>query len=301
MRGIVANHELAVPPTLQQTLAMMAQAPGEVRPFAGGTDIMVELAAGVLSHRRWVSIWHHDELRGIEVRDAQVRVGALSTYSEIRAHPVLAAEFPMLGQAASESGAWAIQNRGTLGGNIVNGSPAADSPPALLAYDAQLELRSVRGTRIVPYADFHTGYKTMQRAPDELVVAVVLPRRAWLRPGASPGALHTYRKVGTRKAQAISKVCIAALGVLEGNIIKHVRIAFASVAAIPLACTQAQDAVIGTPADATLPDRLAAALAGQVTPIDDVRSTARYRARVAENLVRGFASDLAAGKTGLFA
>lgn len=290
MRAVVPDYELAAPDTLAETLALLAEAKGEVRPLAGGTDVMVELAAGKLKHKRWVSIWQHDELRGIEVTDDQVAIGALTTYTDVREHAVLSAEFPMLGQAAAESGAWAIQNRGTVGGNIVNASPAADTPPALLAYDAQLRLVSAAGERVVPYAGFHTGYKQMERRPDELVAAVILPRRSW-------PALHRYRKVGTRKAQAISKVCLAAFGVVQAGKVEHIRIAFGSVAPIPLACSKVE-ALAGHPADDTLPDAVVAAVLEHVTPIDDVRSTAGYRVAVAKNLARDFAVDLAAGRTG---
>ena len=137
-------------------------------------------------------------------------LGALTTYTEIQKHPVLQAEFPLLCTAARETGSIATQNRGTLGGNIVNASPAADSPPALLVYDAEIELVSERGVRWLPYHGFHTGYKKMHIAPDELLRAVRLPRRA------KPWTQY-YRKVGTRKAQAISKVCFAGAALVESG------------------------------------------------------------------------------------
>jgi CO/xanthine dehydrogenase FAD-binding subunit len=252
-------------------------------PLAGGTDLMVVLAAGGLRPGRYVSIWELDELRGIDVRDDVIVAGALTTYTDVREHPVMRAEYPMLVDAARLSGAIAIQNRGTLGGNIVNASPAADSPPALLAYDAELELVSTRGTRWVPYRGFHTGYKAMQKRPDELVRAIRMPRR----PGGE-GALHYYRKVGTRKAQAIAKVGIAALGRIADGEVAHVRIALASVAPTVLEAANTEAAVLGR----TLDDRvIAAALAAfdaELTPIDDVRSTERYRRTVAKNLVEDF-------------
>lgn len=298
MRGIVSDHALFAPASLDETLALLAQ--GNVRPLAGGTDVMVELAAGKLPPGRWVSIWQHDELRGITVRPDEIVFGALTTYSDVRAHEVVARELPMLVQAASESGAWAIQNRGTLGGNIVNASPAADSPPALLAYEAQLELLSTQGRRRVPYAGFHTGYKQMQRRPDELVAAIVVPRRPWLDPQGTDGprALHVYTKVGTRKAQAISKVCVAALGVVEGGAVRHFRAALGSVAPVVLEARQTAAALEGSPADASLGDRAADAIAKEIAPIDDVRSTAGYRARVSANLLRDIGRMLAAGETG---
>src|SRR5688572_30877087 len=194
MRGYVPTYSIISPAKLAEALDMLAQDNGAWKPFAGGTDLMVLLEAGRLPHKNYVNIWKLKELRGIEVTDSQVTIGALTTYTEVQGHPVLRAEFPMLCQAAEETGGVAIQNRGTLGGNIVNASPAADSPPALLVYDAELELLSARGARWVPYRTFHTGYRTTVLAPNELVSRIRLPRftAAWRQ---------YYRKVGTRKAQ----------------------------------------------------------------------------------------------------
>ena len=202
MRAYIPAYDLRIPGSLSEALALLAHEPGVWQPFAGGTDLMVLLEAGKLSHKRFLSVAKLDDLRGIELTSADVTLGALTTYSEIQSHRALQKEFPLLCAAARETGSVATQNRGTLGGNIVNASPAADSPPALLVYDAEIELISERGVRWLPYQGFHTGYKQMQLASDELLRAVRLPRRVkkWRQ---------YYRKVGTRKAQAISKVCLA--------------------------------------------------------------------------------------------
>src|SRR6185369_2866096 len=173
MRGYIPGYELVNPTSLDDALALIAT--GDWKPFAGGTDLMVLLEAGKLTHQKYVNIWPLDELRGIEVTPNSITLGALTTYSEVQANQILRDEFPMLCQAASETGGLAIQNRGTLGGNIVNASPAADSPPALLAYNAELELLSVRGSRWVPYQSFHTGYKQTIMQPDELLARIRLP------------------------------------------------------------------------------------------------------------------------------
>src|SRR5436190_1243275 len=206
MRAYLPSYQLISPSSLREALDALSQNDGSWKPFAGGTDLMVLLEAGKLPQKNYVNIWNLKELRGIEVSDDHVTLGALTTYSEIQNHTVLQKEFPMLVQAAKETGGIAIQNRGTLGGNIVNASPAADSPPALLAYDAELELISKSGIRRIPYSKFHTGYKQMDIRADELLSAIHLPRSGNQR-------VHYYRKVGTRKAQAISKVCFA--GVAE--------------------------------------------------------------------------------------
>src|SRR2546427_1335705 len=191
MRAYIPSYRLFSPTTLSEALTIVASDGGAWRPFAGGTDLMVLLEAGKLPHKNYLNIWNLSELRGIEVSDAYVSLGALTTYTEVHNHEILRAEFPMLCQAAKETGGIAIQNRGTLGGNIVNASPAADSPPALLAYGAELEFVSRGGSRRIPYDKFHSGYKQMNLKPGELVRAIRLPRTRTPR-------RHYYRKVGTR-------------------------------------------------------------------------------------------------------
>ncbi|MGZ5436027.1 MAG: FAD binding domain-containing protein [Pyrinomonadaceae bacterium] len=285
MRAHLPSYNLISPPDLAEALDVLAQDSGAWKPFAGGTDLMVLLEAGRLPHKNYVNIWNLKELRGIEVTDNQITLGGLTTYTEVQNHPVLQEEFPMLCQAAKETGGIAIQNRGTLGGNIVNASPAADSPPALLAYEAELELVSKAGARRIPYSGFHKGYKQMDIRPDELLRAVHLPRK-------TKGLTHYYRKVGTRKAQAISKVCFAAVaGVKDGNI-DHVRIALGSVAPIPLRCFKTENAVNGQ----RLNDQTIAAakrsLVDEISPIDDIRSTKDYRLQVSLNLLADFLARL---------
>ncbi|HEY6290882.1 MAG TPA: xanthine dehydrogenase family protein subunit M [Terriglobia bacterium] len=271
MRAYIPGYELYAPPTLAETLERLADEPGRWRPFAGGTDLMVLLESGKLEHRRFLGIWRLDELRRIEFAPQSVTLGCLTTYTDVLRHEALRREFPILAAAASETGGIATQNRGTLGGNIVNASPAADTPPALLVYDSEVELISVRGSRWLPYREFHTGYKTMRLEADELLARVRLPRHA-------ASFRQYYRKVGPRKALAISKVCFAGLTDESSG---EVRIAFGSVAPVPLRCWQTE-AAIREGRDA------AAALALEIAPIDDLRSTAAYRLRVAQNLLEEF-------------
>lgn len=256
MRSYVPGYELVAPKDLAHALELAESC----QPLAGGTDVMVLFEAGKLEHRRWMNIRHLRELRGIEVSQDFITLGALTTYTDVRRNTILSEEFPMLGEAAALTGGIATQNRGTLGGNIVNASPAADTPPALLVYDAQIELISRRGARWIPYAGFHRSYKKMDRATDELLAHIRLPRRfrEWRQ---------YYRKVGTRRAQAISKVCFASA--IAGD---QVRIGLGSVAPAPL-LVEGDRGVIR--------DKLEAALA----PIDDLRSTKEYRRKVTMNLL----------------
>lgn len=286
MRGHIPSYELVSPNGLGEVLSVLASEPGVWQPFAGGTDLMVLLESGKLPHKNYLNIWNLAELRGITATTDHVTLGALTTYTEVQANQILREEFPMLCQAASETGGLAIQNRGTIGGNIANASPAADSPPALLAYNAELELLSVRGSRWVPYQSFHTGYKKVIMQPDELLARVRLPR-LW------PDLHHYYRKVGTRKAQAISKVCLAATARVSEGTVDNIRIAFGSIAPIPLRCIKTEDALRGARLEPAIIETAKSELAREIVPIDDIRSTKSYRLRVSLNLLEDFLSRLA--------
>jgi CO/xanthine dehydrogenase FAD-binding subunit len=285
MRGHVPSFDLIASASLTDALELLASEPGVWKPFAGGTDLMVLLEAGKLAHKNYLNIWSLNELRGIEVSKTHVTLGALTTYTQIQTHQVLRAEFPMLCQAASETGGLAIQNRGTVGGNIVNASPAADSPPALLAYDAELELASSAGSRWLPYHGFHTGYKQMLLRPDELLTRIRLPRQ-------TSNKLQHYRKVGTRKAQAISKICFAGMAAMNDSTVAEVRIAFGSVAPVPLRCVETEASLRGQKLDSNTIAEAKRTLAQEIVPIDDIRSTKSYRSQVSLNLFADFLSRI---------
>lgn len=281
MRAYLPSYHLEAPRDLASALERMKREPSVWKPFAGGTDLMVLLEAGKLPHRRFLSIWKLPELRGIEVGADHVTIGALTTYTALQEHKTLAREFPLLCLAAAETGGIATQNRGTLGGNIANASPAADSPPAMLVYEAELELVSAVGTRWLAYRDFHTGYKQVRLRPDELIRRIRLPRTiaAWKQ--------H-YRKVGTRQAQAISKVCFAGAARVENGRIADARIALGSVAPTVVRAAQTEKLLRGELPSRAVLQSAQAALAREIAPIDDMRSTARYRLRVAQNLLAEF-------------
>jgi CO/xanthine dehydrogenase FAD-binding subunit len=248
---------------------------------------MVLLESGALAHRRFISLWGVPELRGVEVTESALSIGAMTTYTDLLTHPVVRDEFPLLCEAASQTGGVATQNRGTVGGNIANGSPAADTPPALLVYDAELELVSARGTRRVPYDRFHTGYKKSELAADELIARINLPRGP-----ARHGWTAAYRKVGTRRAQAIAKVCFAAAARVDGDRIADIRIAFGSVAPTVMRARRTEDALRGQPLGPANAPAAAESLRSEIAPIDDIRSTARYRGFVARQMLIAFLESL---------
>jgi CO/xanthine dehydrogenase FAD-binding subunit len=285
MRSNVIQYDLIAPNSLDAVLQILADSPDHYTPIAGGTELMVALGAGRLQPKKLVSLWNLEELRFIEVTADAIVIGAGSTFTDIRKHRVIADEFAILAQAASWTGSIANQNRGTLGGNIVNASPAADSPPALLAYDAELTLISTRGTRTLPYRDFHLAYKETALEPDELLHSVTILRNY--------KSYKSYiRKVGPRNAQAISKVAIAALARIKKGLIEDIRIGAASLREYPARLTATERSLAGK---AITPESIAAARAAILTearPIDDIRSTAKYRATIAANLLEEFLRTL---------
>lgn len=289
MRSDAAAYDLSAPPTLQALLAQLASEPGRHALLAGGTELMVAFNTGRLANRSLLSIQHLRELRFIRFDEDAVHIGSGTTFTDIRRNQTIARELPLLVQAASWTGSIANQNRGTLGGNICNASPAADTPPALLAYDAAVTLISVRGERTLSYAAFHLGYKRTALQPDEVLYSITVPR-------TYDGWRQYIRKVGTRNAQAISKTALAAVARVQKEHIQEIRIGAASLADRPLRCLAAEQALRGRslePESVESTIRSArAALAREAKPIDDIRSTAMYRSTVAENLLEEFVRSL---------
>ena len=277
------------PRGLAEAYAILAET--RARPIAGGTDLMVALAGeSADAPERILDLWRLDDLRGIAVEGDMVSLGALTTFAEIRRSTVCHEHLPVLVEAAATIGAAQIQNRATLGGNIVNASPAGDSLPILLAADASFVLGSARGERVVHATEFWPSYRRTALAPDELLLRINIPLLA--------GREMRFRKVGTRRAQSISKVVLA-LGWRDAGPAAplattaswaDVRLALGSVAATPIRATATEAAIEGRPPTPETADRAAETLATELHPIDDVRSTAEYRrlvaARVLHRLIR---------------
>ena len=286
MRGYLPDFDIRVPGNLAEALAILAAEPGVWTPFAGGTDLMVVYNAGRLKATRFLDLSRLAELRGIQEDGAGLAFGSLTTYTEVRDCKAVHQHFPNLVQSARATGALAIQNRGTLGGNIVNASPAADTPPILLAYGAELELVSVRGRRRVAYDAFHLGYKRMDLQPDELVARILVPK-------PEGRSYHYFRKVGTRQAQAIAKVCLAAHARIVDGTLAELRIGLGSVAPVPARARNAEAALIGRPLNALPIDAACEALLGDMSPIDDIRASAHYRSVVTQNVLGHMLRELA--------
>ena len=270
MQGIVAGRDLLEPRTLADAVKMLRDEEPLV-PMAGCTDLYVALNFGTLAPRRFLNLWNLGMLRGIAARGQTLHIGALTTYTDLITSGVIRRRLPMLAAAAREVGGVQIQNRGTLGGNVANASPAGDTLPVLLAADTVVVLRSAEGTRRVPMTSFHTGYRQTAARPDELIVSFEIPivrGRQW------------FRKVGTRAAQAIAKVVVA--GVWDKR--ARPRLAMGSVAPIPLRLSQTEEA-LGSGASLA---EAQAILQREIAPIDDLRSTEEYRRQVAANLLGQF-------------
>ena len=271
MKPALSGYELIRPRHLADALKTLAARP-EVVPLAGATDLYVALNFGTLAPRSFLDLWGLTPLRRIAVTDGTLSIGALATYTAVLRSRLVQRHLPMLVEAAREVGGMQIQNRGTIGGNIANASPAGDTLPVLAAADAVVVLRSAAGERRVPFNGFYTGYRESIRRRDELIVAVEIPPIA---------GTQWFRKVGTRAAQAISKVVMAAV---RGP---APRIALGSVAPTVVRLPRTEAALAG---GASL-DEAARVLASEIHPIDDVRSSAGYRRGVSVNLLRRFWSD----------
>ena len=273
---------VASPASLAEALDLLAAGDGW-RPLAGGTDLMVQIT-GELGPppERVLDIWHLDELRGIAVENGALSIGALTTYSELRTSAVVRQHLPVLAECAATIGAAQIQNRGTIGGNVINASPAGDTLPILLATDAQLVLASAKGERPVEAGDFWPSYRVTARQEDELLVRIRIP--------LPRGRQVRFRKVGTRRAQAISNVVMALSWREDGGVWRDVRVAVGSVAPTPIRARETERVLEGAAARETTADHAATTIAGEVHPIDDVRSTADYRrvvtARILHRMLR---------------
>src|SRR5688500_6214059 len=260
------------PTRLATAYALLADTSGAPwRPLAGGTDLMVQMTGEIGDPpERVLDIWGLDELRGIVVEDGAVTMGALTTYTEIRRSPVLAEHLPALVDAAATIGAAQIQNRGTIGGNVINASPAGDTLPVLLAAGAEMVLGSASGERSVVADDFWPSYRTTARRADELLLRIRIP--------LVPDREVRFRKIGTRRAQAISKVVVALAWRSSGDgVWTDVRLALGSVAATTARARAAESVLEGASPTREVADAAAAALVSELEPIDDVRSTADYR------------------------
>lgn len=273
MRTAVDTLQLERARTITQALKLLRDESSLV-PIAGCTDVYVGLNFGTQPPARFMDLWAIAALRKIVMRDDVLSIGALASYTSLIRSRLVARRVPMLIEAARQIGGVQIQNRGTIGGNIANASPAGDTLPVLAAADATVVLRSLDGERRVPITSFYTGYRTSVRQPDELIVAVEI--------GPIDGA-QWFRKVGTRAAQAISKVVMA--GVRSSS----PRIALGSVGPTVVRLPQTE-ALLGASGNIVAAQRV---LEAEIHPIDDVRSTADYRRMVASNLLARFWADTA--------
>lgn len=274
MRTSPAKLSWFEPRTKNEALAMLASERG-LTPFAGGTDLYVTLNAGTERARRFLDLSRISTLRRITRRGDRLVIGARATYTDLIRSAEVRAWIPSLVDAARQVGGVQIQNRGTIGGNLGNASPAGDTLPVLAVADAVIVLESSAGERRVAFADYYTGYKRSVRRSDELITAIEIPRL--------PGT-PWFRKVGARAAQAISKVVAAGVASVE-----EPRFAIGAVGPTVIRSRAVEDALRRGDSE----DAVRRALRSEIAPIDDVRSTREYRTRVAEYLVSEFARTVA--------
>ncbi|HXG91007.1 MAG TPA: xanthine dehydrogenase family protein subunit M [Blastocatellia bacterium] len=273
------------PATLADAYAILAERGSAIKVIAGGTDLMVLMNAHLLNAKEFLDIWRVDELRGITDEGDCVRIGALTTYTQLIRSPLVQQFAPSLVQASRTIGAIQIQNRGTIGGNIVNASPAGDSLPVLAAYDAKVEIGSQRGERHISFNEFYTGYRKTVLEPDELVVAVRIPK-------LKAGERDFFWKVGTRRAQAISKTVMAAKAKMAGGIVESISIAAGSVAPTVIRARRTESVLAGKMLTRDLIEQARHSILLEVSPITDLRSTEHYRRTVTGNVLVKFLRQL---------
>jgi len=273
----MVTHPNALAPTsLDEAYELLAERGPEAKIIAGGTDLMVSLNAKSLDASEFIDIWRLNELRGISDEGETVRIGALTTYTQLIKSPLIQLSLPTLVEASRTIGAIQIQNRGTIGGNVVNASPAGDSLPVLAAFDAEVEIGSIRGVRKVGINNFYTGYRKTVMEPDEILLAV---RSRKLKPNERT----FFLKIGTRRAQAISKIVMAVNVGTTGAVINSINIALGSVAPTVIRAVQTEALLTNETLGAPVIERARSMISQEVAPITDVRSTEHYRRTVTGN------------------
>lgn len=273
------------PRSLAEAYGLLAERGNSIKIIAGGTDLMVLMNAHQLDSSEFLDIWRIDELRGIAEEGPFLRIGALTTYSQLIGSGLVRRYAPSLIAASRTIGAIQIQNRGTIGGNIVNASPAGDTLPVLAAYGSQVEIGSSRGKEVIPFNEFYQGYRQTRLEPDQLVLSVLMPKLA-------EGERDFFWKVGTRRAQAISKTMIAAKAATRARLIDKISIGVGSVAPTVIRAYQTERLLNGALLDDDLIEQARRMVANEIAPITDLRSTERYRRTVTANVLVKFLRQL---------
>lgn len=277
------SQDAVSPRSLAEATTCLERQP-ELRPIAGCTDVLV---AGAVPHPfagPVMDLLRVPELQGITADARAIAIGAATTFAEIAAHHEVRRRLPLLAEAASVVGGWQIQTRATVGGNIANASPAGDSLPIWLAVGAEVVLAGPGGPRRVPYDAMHVGYRRTALRPGEIIHQISVPT-----PPA--GTRFLFRKVGGRRALAISNVVVAGALTMADGVIASVRIAAGSVAPTPIRLTVVEGFLSGRRPSAEVADEAGRLAAAGIQPVDDVRSTAAYRAHVLDRIVRRWVLD----------
>lgn len=271
--------DVFLPTSLDELWRLLDESP-DARVYAGGTDLLVRISAGNLRPRVLICLERLSEIRGVSDRGDTLWIGAATTHATLIANPVVNEHFPILVQAASVLGSPPVRNMGTIGGNIVNASPAGDTLPPLYVLDAKIEVRSGENSREVPIQEFIRGPGEVALSPGEIVTGIIVPR-------VSPATVHHYEKVGRRKSQACSVAGMAALmKVSESNVIESIRLAWGSVGPTVVTIPEVEAALVGKPLSVQTLTELAPVVSSAVDPIDDVRASAAYRRMVSGRLLR---------------
>jgi CO/xanthine dehydrogenase FAD-binding subunit len=266
------------PDSLPEALALIAAESTRLPILAGGTDLSVRWRAGEIAPKGFIDISLLKELKAVKMTESCVEIGALATHSEIAANKDIAGLFPALAHACQSIGGVQIRNMGTIGGNIMNASPAADTPTVLMAYDAEFIAQDLRGERNISAKAFFVSYRKTALEPDELLTRIRIHI-----PNSSERT--RFYKIGARRAHAISKVSMCVRGVVSHGGIQWIKIAVGSVAPTVVRAFGTEALLCGKVITAGRTDEARKSLADELHPIDDIRSTSDYRRFAAGGLL----------------
>jgi carbon-monoxide dehydrogenase medium subunit len=269
---LVHTFDYLEPTSLEETISLLAEYGDRARVLAGGTDLVVQMKMERLAPRYLVSLRHVPGLAGISVDEVGVRIGARTSIRAIRRDPRVQALYPALAEACASFSTTQVQVMGTVGGNLCNGSPASDTAPPLIAFDAEVVIAGPDGERRLPLESFFLGPGKTALQPGELLTAVVLPR-------PRPNTGSVFYKV-SRVAADLAKVNGAIVVVRDGDRVADARLVFGSVAPTPFRARKAEAVLVGQVLSDDLVAEAARVASEEVSPIDDVRSTAWYRREI---------------------
>ena len=268
------------PQKIEEALEILSRYEGEIKIIAGGTDLLVQYYDRLYEVNGWLDLKNISRLKNIRINKNEIEIGAMVTHTQLEKSEDIKKYFPILGKAAADIGSPQIRNRGTIGGNIVNASPAGDLLAPLMAYDAQFKLLSTQGEMSVPAEEFFIGPKKTILEPVQLLTRIILPL-------PSERTYGCWIKIGKRKALSIATITLALVVEMDedNKTVKDVRACLGSVAPTPIEIKEIRKKMRGKDFNQLDFAQLGQIVEDKISPIDDIRGTREYRKDVAKNIM----------------